>query len=84
MIVLVKNPSDFIGSALGQSEENTRNILANSAGKVLIIDEVCVFPFVSLREDWSVADRIGLRFRRTCCMEAVAAAAHRATRTRMP
>lgn len=37
--VVVKNPSDFIGSVLGGSEENTRNILASTVGKVLIIDE---------------------------------------------
>ncbi|KAF8624034.1 hypothetical protein AX17_007240 [Amanita inopinata Kibby_2008] len=37
--VVVKNPSDFIGSALGQSESNTRNILASTVGKVLVIDE---------------------------------------------
>lgn len=40
MIVVSKNPSDFVGSALGQSEANTKAILANTVGKVLIIDEV--------------------------------------------
>lgn len=39
MQVLVKNPADFVGSALGVSEANTKAILAASAGKVLIIDE---------------------------------------------
>jgi len=38
--VVIKNPSDFIGSALGESEKNTKAILANTVGKVLIIDEV--------------------------------------------
>ena len=38
--VVVKNPADFVGSALGQSEANTKSILANTVGKVLIIDEV--------------------------------------------
>ncbi|KAG6919536.1 hypothetical protein DXG01_005126 [Tephrocybe rancida] len=38
--VMVKNPSDFIGSVLGESETKTKAILATSAGKVLIIDEV--------------------------------------------
>lgn len=38
--MVVKNPSDFIGSALGQSESNTKAILANTLGKVLVIDEV--------------------------------------------
>lgn len=37
--MVIKNPSDFIGSVIGQSEENTRNILATTVGKVLIIDE---------------------------------------------
>ena len=38
-LVVTKNPSDFIGSVLGQSEANTKNILAATIGKVLIIDE---------------------------------------------
>jgi SpoVK/Ycf46/Vps4 family AAA+-type ATPase len=37
--LIVKNPSDFIGSALGQSEEKTKAILASSVGCVLLIDE---------------------------------------------
>ncbi|KAL0952879.1 hypothetical protein HGRIS_007097 [Hohenbuehelia grisea] len=37
--VVLKNPADFIGSALGQSEANTKAILAATVGKVLIIDE---------------------------------------------
>ncbi|KAI0020648.1 P-loop containing nucleoside triphosphate hydrolase protein [Xylariomycetidae sp. FL0641] len=37
--VVVKNPSDFVGSALGQSEQQTKGILAASEGKVLVIDE---------------------------------------------
>ncbi|KAF8578762.1 P-loop containing nucleoside triphosphate hydrolase protein [Ramaria rubella] len=37
--VIVKNPADFIGSALGQSESQTKAILATTVGKVLIIDE---------------------------------------------
>ncbi|KAG6854527.1 hypothetical protein C0991_005439 [Blastosporella zonata] len=37
--VMVKNPSDFIGSVLGESETKTKAILATSIGKVLIIDE---------------------------------------------
>lgn len=39
MAVSIKNPADFIGSALGQSEKNTQAILATTIGKVLIIDE---------------------------------------------
>ncbi|KIM42882.1 hypothetical protein M413DRAFT_26853 [Hebeloma cylindrosporum] len=37
--VVIKNPSDFIGSALGESEKNTKAILTTTVGKVLIIDE---------------------------------------------
>jgi histidinol-phosphate/aromatic aminotransferase/cobyric acid decarboxylase-like protein len=37
--VVVKNPSNFIGSAIGQSEANTKAILAETQGKVLVIDE---------------------------------------------
>lgn len=37
--VVVKNPSDFVGSALGQSESQTKGILAATVGKVLVIDE---------------------------------------------
>lgn len=35
----MKNPADFIGSVLGESEKNTKAILKASEGKVLIIDE---------------------------------------------
>ena len=35
----MKNPSDFVGAALGQSEQNTKGILASAVGKVLVIDE---------------------------------------------
>ncbi|MEW5313864.1 MAG: hypothetical protein WDW38_005396 [Sanguina aurantia] len=37
--VVVKNPSDFIGTVLGESEKNTVAILDASRGKVLVIDE---------------------------------------------
>lgn len=37
--VIVKNPADFVGSALGQSEKQTKGILAATEGKVLVIDE---------------------------------------------
>ncbi len=36
---MVKNPSDFVGGHLGQSEQQTKGILAASLGKVLVIDE---------------------------------------------
>ncbi|KAF2095349.1 P-loop containing nucleoside triphosphate hydrolase protein [Rhizodiscina lignyota] len=37
--VIVKNPADFVGNVLGQSEANTKAILAATVGKVLVIDE---------------------------------------------
>eukprot|EP00835_Amoeboradix_gromovi_P005137 NODE_456_length_8237_cov_0.078398.p1 type:complete len:1249 gc:universal NODE_456_length_8237_cov_0.078398:3034-6780(+) len=37
--VVIKNPSDFVGSVLGESEKNTLQILKSTVGKVLIIDE---------------------------------------------
>src|SRR6266536_730124 len=37
--VVEKNPADFIGSVMGQSEAKTKAILENTVGKVLIIDE---------------------------------------------
>lgn len=39
---MLRNPSDFVGNVLGQSESNTRAILASSKGKVLIIDEAYI------------------------------------------
>lgn len=41
--VVIKNPADFIGNVIGQSETNTKAILAATVGKVLIIDEVGSF-----------------------------------------
>ena len=35
----MKNPADFVGSVLGESEKNTKGILASTVGKVLVIDE---------------------------------------------
>ncbi|KAF5631693.1 NFX1-type zinc finger-containing protein [Fusarium sp. NRRL 52700] len=37
--VVTKNPADFVGAALGQSEAQTKGILAATVGKVLLIDE---------------------------------------------
>ncbi len=37
--VIAKNPADFIGGALGESESRTKSILTSTMGKVLIIDE---------------------------------------------
>ncbi|KAF8543307.1 P-loop containing nucleoside triphosphate hydrolase protein [Trichophaea hybrida] len=37
--VVTKNPSDFVGQVLGETETKTKAILAATVGKVLIIDE---------------------------------------------
>jgi hypothetical protein len=37
--VMIRNPSDFVGTVLGESEEKTKGILNNAVGKVLVIDE---------------------------------------------
>jgi hypothetical protein len=39
LIVVVKNPADFIGECLGKSEAKTKKILEATVGKVLVIDE---------------------------------------------
>lgn len=39
LLVVVKNPSDFVGAVIGGSEKQTKGILAASLGKVLVIDE---------------------------------------------
>jgi hypothetical protein len=57
----MKNPADFIGSVIGESEKNTKDILANTVGKVLIIDEV------SDREQVTLTPLLICR-RPTCCM----------------
>lgn len=40
--VVIKNPADFVGSVLGESEKNTKAILDATVGKVLVIDEASV------------------------------------------
>ena len=47
--VVVKNPADFVGAHLGQSEKNTKSILESTQGKVLVIDEVSCITCVSQR-----------------------------------
>ncbi|KAJ8076334.1 hypothetical protein PM082_000755 [Marasmius tenuissimus] len=37
--MIIKNPADFVGAHLGESEEKTKGILASTVGKVLVIDE---------------------------------------------
>lgn len=48
MIVITKNPSDFIGGYIGHSEMQTKAILDNTVGKVLIIDEVRGIHFLAI------------------------------------
>ena len=40
--VVIKNPADFVGSVLGESEKNAKAILDAAVGKVLVIDEASV------------------------------------------
>ncbi|KAL1306377.1 hypothetical protein AAFC00_005086 [Neodothiora populina] len=54
--VMVKNPADFVGAYLGQSEERTKAILAASKGKVLIIDEAYMLAGKSTGDMGSNAD----------------------------
>ena len=73
----MKNPADFVGSALGESEKNTKAILDASVGKVLVIDEASAesVPLDSNPADCSP--------RRTVCMEVAGKVeAVRMTRTR--
>ena len=51
LTVIVKNPADFVGSHLGESEKNTTAILANAAGKVLVIDEASGDSFACRERD---------------------------------
>ena len=37
--MVTKNPSDFVGNYLGETENKTKAILSATMGKVLIIDE---------------------------------------------
>lgn len=47
LVVVVKNPADFIGGAVGVSEQNTKGILATTIGKVLVIDEASTYFLAS-------------------------------------
>ncbi|KAI9925314.1 hypothetical protein MW887_006242 [Aspergillus wentii] len=49
--VIVKNPADFVGSVLGESERNTKGILASTVGKVLVIDEAYMLSGGGSRDD---------------------------------
>jgi hypothetical protein len=62
--VVVKNPADFIGSVLGQSESQTKAILSNAVGKVLVIDEVsprslCTFQSLMIAQAYMLYGRSG-------------------------
>ena len=55
---IVKNPSDFKGAHVGHSERNTRSILKDAEGRVLIIDEarppgvfICTVYLIALECD---------------------------------
>lgn len=48
---VLKTPSDFIGSVMGESEKNTKAILDNTRGKVLVIDEAYMFWSASTAND---------------------------------
>ena len=37
--VIIKNPHDFVGQVIGESEAKTKKILDNAKGSVLVIDE---------------------------------------------
>jgi SpoVK/Ycf46/Vps4 family AAA+-type ATPase len=41
--VVIKKPTDFLGSYVGHSEKQTKKILEETEGKILIIDEVHMF-----------------------------------------
>ncbi|KAF2112085.1 P-loop containing nucleoside triphosphate hydrolase protein [Lophiotrema nucula] len=53
--VVVKNPADFVGSALGHSESNTKAILASTVGKVLIIDEAYMLAGSAVADPYKTA-----------------------------
>lgn len=54
--VVVKTPADFIGAVLGQSEAQTKGILASTIGKVLVIDEAYALQGAGGADGSHVAD----------------------------
>ena len=42
ILVVMRNPADFVGGALGGSDKNAKAMLDASVGKVLVIDEASV------------------------------------------
>lgn len=53
--VVIKNPADFIGGALGQSEKNAKAILDSTKGKVLIIDEAYMLAGGGMADPYKTA-----------------------------
>jgi hypothetical protein len=62
--VIVKNPSDFIGSALGESEKKTAALLDEALGCVLVIDEAYGLHSAGSKDPYRVRDRGWERQRR--------------------
>ena len=53
--VVVRNPSDFVGAALGESEQKTAAILDAAVGSVLVIDEAYgLFPSRGTKDPYRV------------------------------
>lgn len=53
--VVVKNPSDFIGAVLGESERKTVEILDAAMGCVLVIDETYGLHAADSRDPYKVS-----------------------------
>jgi hypothetical protein len=57
--VLVKNPSDFLGTVLGESEQKTVAILEEARGCVLVIDEAYGLHSKDSKDPYKVDRRSG-------------------------
>lgn len=78
-IVVLKNPADFKGGVLGESESKTKAILAASLGKVLVMDEArrALHSVITVCSSFDV-------FRRTLSTARQAAARRRSIPTAPP
>ena len=56
--VIVKNPSDFTGGVLGESEQKTVAILDAAVGSVLVIDEAYGLFSTGVKDPYKVSDTI--------------------------